>query len=314
MTDTQLARPKFDWRSKIDERAETFAKSLPNDIPVEQFLAVCKESARRIEGLEECLRVNPASAFGAFLACARDGLIPDGKQAHIDVRYCKHKGKQASYMPMMRGIVDRLHRSSKIISVQCKEVYEGDDFKPDLSEDGHIRHIPKFETTELTHVYCIIKTTDGGRYRDVMGIDAINKRRASATTQYVWKKWPEEMAKKTILHNIAKILPLTSDDRRMIQHVETFSDLNREVLLSEPAPVLLDISDSGETEVTPPPIMSAEESIWARGIRAADNGVEALEAFYNDLNDDDKALVGEVYDTTWFPTAKQAEPKKAEVA
>jgi len=147
MTDTQeIAKKRFDWRAAIDKRADTFASSLPDDISVEAFLAVCKEAAIKTPGLEECLRANPASAFSAFLACARDGLIPDGRQAHIDVRNSRTHGKQAAYMPMVRGIVDRLHRSAKIVSVQCKEVYEGDEFTPDLSEDGYIKHLPTFES------------------------------------------------------------------------------------------------------------------------------------------------------------------------
>ena len=43
MTDTQeIAKKRFDWRAAIDKRADTFAASLPDDISVEAFLAVCK--------------------------------------------------------------------------------------------------------------------------------------------------------------------------------------------------------------------------------------------------------------------------------
>ncbi len=237
---------KYDWKAALDDRVDTFKSALPDDIDVTSFLAVCKEAAMRVNGLQECLQVNPASAFSAFLACARDGLIPDGRQASIDVRYSKTNGKQAAYMPMVRGIVERMHRSGNIKSINVRVVYEGDEFIPDLSEGGKITYIPKFESEKLTHAFCVIETTEGGVYREVMGAKDIAKRRGSASTDFVWRKWEGEMAKKTVLHNIAKKISLTADDRRLVEHVESFADLNRQVVESEPVPILLDISPDSE--------------------------------------------------------------------
>jgi len=310
MTNTQVAERKHDWRAALDSRSEVFANSLPDDIPVERFLAVCKEAAARVDGLEEVLRVNPASAFGAFLACARDGLIPDGRQAHIDVRYSQKNGKQAAYMPMMRGIMERLHRSGLISDINIQVVYEGDEFVPDLSEGGRIIHIPKFATKTITHAYCIVNTKDGGTYREIMGAADIEKRRKSASTQFVWKQWPGEMARKTVLHNAAKKLPLTADDRRLVEHVETFADLNRDALLSEPAPVLLDISEDSEpaeTEVLSTPALTDEEALFGAGGEAAMKGRDALDSFYGELNPDQQELVGERFDSEWAVTAQQAD-------
>lgn len=255
---TKTKPKRFDWREALDGRRDVFAHALPNDIDPDTFLAVCKQAVAQIDGLEECLQKNPKSAFTALLNCARDGLVPDGRQAHIDVRRCKHYGKQAAYMPMVSGMIERLYRSGEIKSINCRVVREGDDFVPDVSPDVPLRHILCSGRGPITHAYCVVKTRAGGEYREIMFMDEINRHKAVASTKYVWDKWPEAMARKTVLRQACKLLDLSSSDRRMVNDsVEAFADLNVKAADAIETPTLLKIGGD-ETQADTPEYTEAD--------------------------------------------------------
>ena len=60
-------------------------------------------------------------------------------------------------------------------------------------------------------VYAIAVTTNGGEYMELMNMQEIEKCRAvskaSSSPHSPWVKWFDQMAKKTVMHRIAKRLP-----------------------------------------------------------------------------------------------------------
>lgn len=242
MNDVIEKAPQKDWKAALNEREGTFASVLPSDVKVKDFIAVCRRAVMRDSALKDCMRVNPAAAFGAFLDCARDGLLPDGREAHIDCRNDKRHGKTAAYMPMRRGLVKMLYRTGYVTSVNLTVVREGDEFDPDLSEGGRIIHRSMGKGGPLIAVWGIVTLKDGGSVRSIMWQDDVEKRRKVAKTQNVWSKWPAEMWKKTLLHNMAKDLPLTPQAQRAFDREFDHAELNAELMAPPVVPERLVLS------------------------------------------------------------------------
>lgn len=252
---TDIMDPKIetkkDYFAALDQRSHKFTDVLPPNVNTEDFIAVCKQAVTKDPKLLDAMKVNPASVFQAFLNCARDGLIPDGREAHIDARNDKRLGMTAAYMPMKLGILKRMHRSAQIREIGMSAVYEGDEFDPDLSEGGKITHKPTGQSKKIIAAYAYVITVEGGSYRKILWRDDINKRKACASTKYVWNQWEAEMAAKSALRALSDELPLSSEERRIIHRMDDFADLNRELLPEPTLPKRLDISLEQDSQPMP---------------------------------------------------------------
>ena len=325
MTDAEIIEPTRERalspvqkvKGALDKRIPVLAKVLPAGIAPEDFIAVCVQAVMRDDKLERAFQVNPGAVFQAFLDCARDGLIPDGREAHIDARRDKKMGMTAAYMPMARGMVKRLYRSGLVREINLQVVREGDEFTPDLSEGGAIHHIPQSGDGRLTHAYAVVGLVGGGVVRRVMFAEEIGKRRAVSKTSNVWSKWPEEMWKKTVLHNVSKELPLTPADQRMFDALDAFTDLEAEVAPSAGMPTRLDLSGSTLAPVADAaptaPDGRTDASPHALGYTAAKCGIAALAEFWDSLTEAEQEELAERHDTVWAPLAQQADANAAEV-
>ena len=142
------------------------------------------------------------------MKAAQDGLYLDGKEAAA-VQY----GQSVQYIPMVEGIIKVLHNSGLIKTLCAEVVYENDLFDYELGTKQHITHKPLItgDRGKPVCVYAIAVTTNQGEYYEVMNMAEIDKCRqvskASSSPHSPWVKWFDQMAKKTVIHRIAKRLP-----------------------------------------------------------------------------------------------------------
>ena len=164
-----------------------------------------------------------ASILQAIYECAVLQLLPDGKRAALVVRRSKTSstGHSVSAQPMVRGIVELLHRSGEVKSLVVELVYEGDGFVYEIdSESEHgvvLKHAldttgkPRTWAT-LTKAYAILKTLKGASHIAVMEKREIEaaKKMSKTIGQYVWTGpfWAETV-KKTVLHRLPKHTPVS---------------------------------------------------------------------------------------------------------
>ena len=189
----------------LESMAEKFTDALPPQIDANKFISVAKTTLTMNPAL---LNADKTSLLATFMKAAQDGLLLDGKEAAA-VKY----GNSIQYLPMLEGVLKTLHNSGLIKTISAEVVYEKDLFDYELGSTPKITHKPLIvgDRGKPMCVYSVAVTTNGGEYYEVMNMDDINKcRNASKSGSHPsspWNNWFDQMAKKTVIHRIAKRLP-----------------------------------------------------------------------------------------------------------
>jgi recombination protein RecT len=207
------------WQGKLDARAADFRTALPDHISVDKFIRVIKTAALQNHDLVAC-------DFGSFrTACmkaAAMGLLPDGTEGVI-LPFKDH----AQFIPMVQGLLKLFRNSGQFRHVNAGIVYEGEEFAHWIDEAGeHFKHIPGDERDpkKVRRFYATATTKDGAFFISDMTPAEVGKREAQSRARREdapWKKWPLEMAKKTVLKDLAKLLPKSSDLEERLREDES---------------------------------------------------------------------------------------------
>lgn len=223
-------------------------ENLSTDLVAAGVEAVLPESVK-IETFTRCAAVAIASNQDLNLAdrdsvimsltqCAKDGLIPDNKEAALVVFNTKIKQqgggetwiKKAQYLPMIDGVMKRARMSGQISLLSSKAVFSEDVFSYWMDENGeHINYEPTYKGGEMRLCFAFAKLITGELIVEVMSKADIDKVRASSKTGTYgpWKDWYERMACKSVMHRLAKRLPNASEIVEMCEQGMNMSFDNR---------------------------------------------------------------------------------------
>ena len=197
--------PLVAMQGTLEKMADKFKEALPPTMDESKFISVLKLTLNKNPKL---LQADKNSLLQTFMSAAKDGLYLDGREAAA-VQY----GQSVQYIPMVEGIIKVLHNSGLIKTLCAEVVYENDLFDYELGTKQHITHKPLItgDRGKPVCVYAIAVTTNQGEYYEVMNMAEIDKCRqvskASSSPHSPWVKWFDQMAKKTVIHRIAKRLP-----------------------------------------------------------------------------------------------------------
>lgn len=229
---TQQVRPIDQFRRELTQMESQIKAVLPPSIPPERFTRVVLTA---IQGKPELLSMDRSALFTACLNCAKDGLIPDGKEAAL----VPFKGKP-QYMPMIRGIIKTIHNSGGVSTITPQVVYEKDLFQYWVDDKGvHLEHRPVVfgERGKLVGVYALARMKDDMTEIEVMNKAEIDEVRAVSLAKSggPWNDWYTEMAKKTVIRRLSKRLPLSAEAERVIQRDDDMYDLDGSKAAAEKA-------------------------------------------------------------------------------
>jgi recombination protein RecT len=211
MTDTAIV-PRQDalviMRQYLEERRSEIQAAITSDIPAQRMIDQFITAVNISPDLLECTR---RSLFLALLRAAREGLLPDGVESAI-VKF----GKNAQFIKMYSGLLRQFRRSGQFKWFKADVVRDGDEFDAWVDERGdHFLHRTKNNwSAPITKAYAAAITKDDGFFVTVMTIDELNKHKAKSRAtrdDAPWKEWFEEMAKKTAIIRLAKVLPSARD-------------------------------------------------------------------------------------------------------
>jgi recombination protein RecT len=208
VTTTRGIDPAAQLRQSLTAMSKEFQAALPSHIKPERFQRVVLTVVQLQPGL---LSADRKSLLAACLNCAKDGLVPDGREAAL-VLY----GNRVQYLPMFTGIQKRIRNSGDVASIEAHVIHENDTFVIRRGLDSTIEHLPLFpgDRGKIIGAYAIAKFKDGSDpVFEVMDLDAIERVRKVSKSggSGPWVQWYEEMARKTVFRRLAKWLPMDAE-------------------------------------------------------------------------------------------------------
>jgi recombination protein RecT len=182
-----------------------------------QFKQIVINELKRSPKLQEAFVKNPASLFASILHCAEMGLNPSqmvGEFFFIPYR--------DSITPILgyKGLLTLLMRSSKVKKIWSEVVYEDDDFEYELGLEPKLLHTPNHHSVRnsknIKCIYACAKIDNEVIFKVMFRNEIQNIINMSKVPNELFfndKKDPEQwMAKKTVLKQLAKLMP-KDDDR-----------------------------------------------------------------------------------------------------
>ena len=182
-----------------------------------QFKQIVINELKRSPKLQEAFIKNPASLFASILHCAEMGLNPS--QMVGEFFFIPYKD---SITPILgyKGLITLLMRSSKVKKIWSEVVYEDDDFEYELGLEPKLLHTPNHlairNSNNIKCIYACAKIENEVIFKvmfknEIQNI--INMSKVPNDLFFNDKKDPEQwMAKKTVLKQLAKLMP-KDDDR-----------------------------------------------------------------------------------------------------
>lgn len=170
--------------------------------------------------------VTVASFIDAVVRCAKDGLMPDGKQAAI----ARFK-RVATYMPMAEGFCHILYSTGFVKDINHDVVRDCDEIDAVTGDDGYVRHKKPFKRpaqAETIGAWCVINLRTGGKIielcddKDLADIAGVSK-----ATKGPRIDWEDEMHRKGPFRRAIKRAPKNPRLAQLIAHDDMNYDLSK---------------------------------------------------------------------------------------
>lgn len=199
----------------IKSSSDKFAAALPPNVTPIQFERAALDAVLTNPDLA---LVDRKSLFAELMKCCRDGLVPDGKQAYINV-FNSRSGYQATYIPMAEGKINNMSKVDGFSHINAKAVYEGDFFEYGIEMGREIlNYRPTFDMKQrgqLLLSFATVTLDNGSSVTEIMQRDDVMRAKASSrgsSSQHSpWVKHEAEMWVKSAIHRLAKRLPKNNE-------------------------------------------------------------------------------------------------------
>ncbi|WP_394621256.1 recombinase RecT [Lentzea sp. JNUCC 0626] len=221
-------------KGMIEQYRGDFAAVLPTHISPDQWVRVTQGELRRSAQLQTILKNNPGSVLSALLDCARLGLEVG------DTYHLVPMGGEVVGIADYRGMIELMYRAGAVRAVKCEIVYEHDlipdpqDIDPRTGrprprfswEPSYMRvphHRPDWwaDRGEMKGAYAYAEMMDGAisqvvfrTRREIEKVRAVSKTAKSSTSP--WSVWPDRMWLKTVLRELARMVPTSAEFRKDI--------------------------------------------------------------------------------------------------
>jgi len=179
------------------------------------------------------MNASQASLISAVIQTIQIGLEPGnlGHCYYVPFNNKKKDGtvvKEVQFILGYKGIIELVNRAGKAVVLSTECVYKKDIFTHQQGLEPVLQHIPFADGNrgEFIGVYAIAKNMIANEkmfvYLPKNEVEKVKNSSKSANSSFSpWKNWYEEMAKKTAVKKLCKLLPLSIEVARQVSTDET---------------------------------------------------------------------------------------------
>ncbi|MFD7236438.1 recombination protein RecT [Streptomyces syringium] len=200
------------------------ARALPAHVASPERIArIALTELRRVEHLAECTQ---ESFGGALMTCTQLGLEPGGALGEAYLLPFWNKKVRAYEVQLVigyQGMIKLFWQHAAAAGLTARTVHENDEFEYEDGLDPVLRHKPaRSNRGRPTDYYAIAKMANGGSAFVVMSVEDIEaiRKRSKARDSGPWATDYDAMARKTVIRQLFKILPKSSELARAVAHDE----------------------------------------------------------------------------------------------
>ena len=237
---------KVDMATFIRNQIGELGNALPSFISPERFVRVAVTAVRLNPKLGECTQ---ASFLGALFQAAQLGLEPNVEgQAYLipysNTKYVngrKTKVMEAQFQIGYKGYIELFYRHGAALTIDMHTVYENDKFEYQYGTNGYIKHCPVLTDRGKPIAYYANATLrNGGTAFKVMSKEECLEHGRTHSKCYITMEWSDlenkyvkvdepyfepsspwakdlnAMCKKTVLIQLAKVLPKSVELQKAI--------------------------------------------------------------------------------------------------
>lgn len=240
----------------IQKSVQELGKAVPACMSAERLVRIALTTLRLNPKLAEC---TPESFLGALFQSAQLGLEPNVEGQAYLIPYCSSKkitdsetGKtkwtkvnEVQFQIGYKGYIELFYRHGAAEYVDMHTVYENDIFEYSYGTNSYLKHCPVLKNRgNAIAYYAVAKLKNGGSVFKVMGRDECIEHGKTHSKCYISKVWnddtksyksvtphfdenspwakdPNSMCKKTVLIQLAKLLPKSIELQKALAMDET---------------------------------------------------------------------------------------------
>lgn len=213
----ELARPSDPAVANIADLLDRFKPQIQAlvgpHLTVENLFAVARLALGRVPKLKEC---TAASVLGCVMESSRLGLQPGAGpgETWLIPRQNRQTGKlECTLVVDYRGLIKLMQRDAGVHVVLAEAVCDGDTFLREIGREG-MSFMWRPRDGERGHAIGYFaaawdkdKNLLGCEYRSIAEIDRASRARSMARDNGPWKTDPEAMYRKSVIRQLAKLLP-----------------------------------------------------------------------------------------------------------
>ncbi len=198
----------------LEANKAQLAAALPRHMDPARLIRVAVTSLRKNPSLVQCDR---ASLISCIFQAAQLGIDVDNGLGHA---YLVPFKQECTLIVGYKGLVDLARRSGQISTIRAVVVRKGDHFWHEEGLKPKLEHRPKpgNHMSPLEYVYAVAELRDGGTQFEVMHVDEIKRIQSMsrAGRSGPWVSHFDEMARKTVLRRLCKMLPMSVELQRAV--------------------------------------------------------------------------------------------------